>query len=90
MSGAAVALRPRKQDGVEIRPAADGFVIHQGGRDRVHYLNRTAVLILELCDGEATAAMIAEWLQNAFDLPELPLDLVNACLKRLAEESLVA
>lgn len=81
--------KPRKKDGVEISEAADGFVIHDAGRDRIHYLNRTAALILELCDGEADAAHIAALLQDVYDLPDPPLDLVSGYLQRLAEEYLI-
>ncbi len=80
---------PRKKAGLEIGDAADGFVIHDKNRDRIHYLNRTAVLILELCDGAVSPDTIATLLQTAYDLPEPPHDLVQSCLKRLAEECLI-
>jgi hypothetical protein len=50
---------PKRVDGLEINPAEDGFIIYQPEQDRVHYLNHTAVLVLELCNGKNTAAGIA-------------------------------
>ncbi len=41
-------------------------------RDRVHYLNDTAVLLLEFCAGQVTAAKLPGLLQAAYDLPEEP------------------
>ena len=37
--------------GIEIREAPDGLVVYDAGRDRLHYLNPTAALLLESCDG---------------------------------------
>src|SRR5262249_35525069 len=43
-----VAQHPRHIEGLEINPVEDGFMIYRPDADRVHYLNHTAVLILEL------------------------------------------
>jgi hypothetical protein len=80
--------RPRKSDGLETSKVEDGFVVYQADRARVHYLNPTANLILELCDGDLTAAEIAGLIAQAFDLAEPPLDEVEAALATLAAEGL--
>jgi hypothetical protein len=80
---------PCKKSGIEISEAADGFVVHDAVRDRVHYLNRSAALILELCDGRTDAESITAILQEAYELPEPPTDLVKSYLDRLIEEQLV-
>jgi hypothetical protein len=41
--------------GIEIREAPDGLVVYDAGRDRLHYLNPTAALLLESCDGTLPA-----------------------------------
>ena len=42
--------------GLEINEVTDGFLVYQRDRDRVHFLNATATLVLESCDGRLTAA----------------------------------
>ena len=81
--------RPKRVDGVEITEAADGFLIYQAGRDRIHYLNHTAVLVLELCSGSVRAGDIPALLARAYDLPEPPTAQVAECLERLAAEGLI-
>lgn len=81
--------RPIKSDGFEIDEVEDGFVVYQPGRARVHYLNPTAKLILELCDGTLTPAQIAGMIEEAFGLPEPPAQEVDDALAKLSAEGLV-
>jgi hypothetical protein len=81
--------RPKKSDGLEIDEVEDGFVVYQPDRVRVHYLNPTAKLILELCDGTLTAAQIAGLIAGAFGLPETPSTEVQDALATLETEGLV-
>ncbi len=85
-----MSTRPRKVEGVEVNEVADGFVIYDPERDRVHYLNRTAAIVLEFCTGENDADEIAQLLQAAFELPEPPELEIDECLKQLREEGLVS
>jgi hypothetical protein len=80
--------RPKKSDGLEIDEVEDGFVIYQPDRDRVHYLNPTANLILDLCDGNLTATQIAELVAQAFDLAAPPQHNVDEALAKLQAEGL--
>jgi hypothetical protein len=81
---------PRKSDGLEIDKAEDGFVVYQPDRARVHYLNPTANLILELCDGSLTAPQIAELVGEAFDLAAPPTQEVLEALATLQAEGLTS
>jgi hypothetical protein len=81
---------PRQVEGVEINQVADGYVVYHPARDRVHYLNQTATIVLELCNGKNDAAKIASLLQMAYELPELPLEEVTGCLVQLRAEGLIA
>jgi hypothetical protein len=83
------AVRPRRGEGLEIDQAADGYVVYDRSLDRVHYLNHTAVIVLELCTGENDLAAIAAFLAAAYELPEPPAAVVDACLERLRREGLV-
>jgi hypothetical protein len=56
----------------------------------VHYLNHTATIVLELCNGENSAGEIAALLQSAYDLPQPPDAEVAACLQQLTGEGLLA
>ena len=49
---------PRRAEGIEVNEVADGYIVYQASRDRVHYLNHTAVLVLEMCNGRVSAGQI--------------------------------
>ncbi len=82
--------RPRHLSEVEINPVADGYVLYQPSRDRVHFLNATAVVVYELCTGKHTADEIAAMVQQAYELEAAPTAEVAACLDNLRQEGLVA
>jgi hypothetical protein len=81
---------PQKNEGLEVREFEDAFMVYQAERDRVHYLNSTAVLVLELCTGENPPAKIAELIQQTFGLEALPLGEVNQVLQNMSDEGLIA
>jgi hypothetical protein len=80
---------PKQVDGIEVNPVADGYVLYQADRDRVHYLNPTAVLVLEMCNGRVRAEEIPGLLKDAYDLAEPPTAEVAECLAKLLDEGLV-
>ena len=80
---------PTKVEGLEISETADGFMIHQPEKDRVHYLNHTAVVILEMCTGENSEQEIAETLQKAYGLSSPPTNEVRETLSNMIDEGLV-
>ena len=79
---------PKRIDGLEINQVEDGFMIYQAERDRVHYLNHTAVLILELCTGRNSPAEIARLVQAAYGLSDPPEKEVDEILARIQDEGL--
>lgn len=56
----------------EVTQVPDGYVIYDEEHGRVHYLNPTAALIYEVCDGSRTVADIVELVRDAYDLDEAP------------------
>lgn len=80
---------PRRVGSVEVQEVDDGFMVHQPERDRIHYLNHTAVLVLELCTGDNPPARIAELVAAAYGLPAPPVQEVADLLDKLRDESLV-
>ena len=81
--------RPRRAEGIEINPVEDGFVVYDPRRDRVHHLNTTASVVLELCTGEIDVAEIVSLVQAAYDLDQAPRQEVGDCLRKLRDEGLV-
>ena len=81
--------RPRQVEELEVNEVADGAVIYQPSRDRVHFLNATAAVVFELCTGENTPEEITSALHVAFGLTEFPDEEVATCLSQLRAESLI-
>ncbi len=84
------ARRLRRAPNLDIRPLPDGYVVYQPARDRVHYLNATAALLLELCDGSPRIADLADLLATAYGVDDVPAGEVVRCLHLLLAEELLA
>jgi hypothetical protein len=80
---------PRITEGIDISEVEDGYVIYQSEKDKVHYLNKTAVLVLEACTGKNSEADIMAIVREAYQLPEDPVKEVADCLNTLMQEGLV-
>jgi hypothetical protein len=89
MTGEA-SQKPVKASDIEINEVADGYIVYQPDRDRVHYLNQTAAVVLELCNGRNAEADLPELLRLAWDLREPPVEEVAECLKTLRKEGLIS
>jgi hypothetical protein len=81
---------PRCVAGVQVNEVTDGYVVYDPHRERIHYLNHTAVVVLELCTGTVRAGDLPAMLQTAYGLPEAPQAEVAACLRKLFDEGLVS
>jgi hypothetical protein len=84
-----VTWKPQQIDGLDICEVVDGYVVYEAGTDRVHYLNNTAALVLELCTGDNSRDDITTLLRSAFALSGAPSDEVNDILGSFARESLI-
>jgi hypothetical protein len=80
---------PTRVEGVEVTQVADGYIVYQADRERVHYLNHTAAIVLELCTGAVHASEMPAFLQQAYQLAAPPTDEVAECLTQLYTEGLV-
>ena len=80
---------PKQVEGIEINEVADGYIVYQSAEDRVHYLNHTGALVLELCNGTVKTSEMPELLKDAFDLNEAPVEEVENCLGMLITEGIV-
>lgn len=80
---------PIRVDGLEINVVDDGFVVYQASHDRVHYLNHTAGILLELCNGAHDAPALAGLLRRAYSLQSDPAEEVTTCLASLRKQELI-
>jgi Coenzyme PQQ synthesis protein D (PqqD) len=80
---------PRKIDGLDITASEDGCIVSSPGSDRIHFLNPTAVLVLEFCNGENRPEEIVDLVQKAYHLLEPPFEDVQAVLEQLKVEGLL-
>ncbi|HEX5454573.1 MAG TPA: PqqD family protein [Stellaceae bacterium] len=80
---------PMMVAGIEINPVTDGYIVYQPDRDRVHYLNQTAALLLELCNGRNPEADLPGLVQSAYGLAAPPIAEVAECLESLRGEGLI-
>ena len=76
-------------DGLEVNELPDGYVVYQQDVDRVHYLNRPAVLVFELCDGRTPAQEIPTLVRTLYGLDAAPHAEVEGCLERVLSEGLI-
>jgi len=83
------APRPRRAEGLDLNETDDGMIVYQESTDRVHHLNPTAAVILELCDGSRTAHDIAAAVAEVFGLGSPPVTDTAGCLEHLGREGLI-
>jgi hypothetical protein len=76
-------------DGLEVTHAPDGCVVYDAGREKVHYLNPTAGIVYELCDGANSLQTIGAFLGQAYGLDQDPIEATRDCLKSLIAEGLI-
>jgi hypothetical protein len=81
---------PRRLLDLEVHEVDDGYVIYNAPQSRVHYLNATAALVFELCNGQRSQAAIASLLAQASGQADPPTEQVIESLRLLQSEGLVA
>ena len=82
-------VRPQRSPALEINEVTDGFLVYQSDRDRLHFLNATAVLVLESCDGTLRADELPELIATAFGLASAPTEDIEACITEMLREGLL-
>ncbi len=80
---------PKRIDGLDMDETEEGYIVYEPDKDRVHYLNSSAAAILELSNGTNSPAAIAELLQQAYQLAESPVEMVEGVLKQMKDEGLL-
>ena len=78
-----------RAEGLDVNDVTDGYVIYQIEADRVHYLNKTAAIVFELCDGARGADDIVARVGKMFEVEGTADAEIEACLQSLIKEGLV-
>jgi hypothetical protein len=76
-------------ENLEVHEVPDGYIVYQNARDRVHYLNKTAAIIFEMCDGQRGQDDVIARTARAFELDDRPHEDIQSCLDSLIKEGLV-
>lgn len=84
-----MAGNPTRKSPISPVPTADGFVVHREDAKTAVWLNRTAMLVLELSTGHNRADQIVAAVADAFELNEPPTDSVHRCLDQLLAAGLI-
>lgn len=79
----------RQATNLEVHDVPDGYIVYQTEQDRVHYLNKTAAIIFEFCDGNHGPEDIVSRVAKAFDLGPSAHNEIRAGLDSLVKEGLV-
>jgi len=78
-----------RADGLDVNEVPDGYVIYHIASDRVHYLNKTAAIVFELCNGSEANDIVAR-VGQMFSLDdETANEVIEACIQSLLKEGLV-
>jgi Coenzyme PQQ synthesis protein D (PqqD) len=77
-----------RADGLDVNEVPDGYVIYQTAADRVHYLNKTAAIVFEFCDGARGTDDIVARVSRMFELESADGE-IEACIQSLLREGLV-
>lgn len=83
-------VRPRLAKGLQISAVDAGYIVYDHANERVHYLNHTAGLVMDLCTGRNTWNQIVDLVKRAFGLPRKPTREVGRLLQQLGREGLVS
>ncbi|MDR3469697.1 MAG: PqqD family peptide modification chaperone [Xanthobacteraceae bacterium] len=74
---------------LEVHEVPDGYIVYQSDRDRVHYLNKTAAIIFEFCNGAHAIDEIVARVAAAFELGAAAHDEIRTGLDSLLREGLI-
>ena len=80
---------PVQADNLEVHEVPDGYIIYQADKDRVHYLNKTAAVIFEFCDGLRDPDDIVLRVAKAFELGPSAHAEIRAGLDSLTKQGVI-
>ncbi len=74
---------------LDVNEVPDGYLIYHGANDSVSYLNTSAAVVFEFCDGKLTAEEIVSRVIKLFGLSDSHQDEIRGCLELLAKEGVI-
>lgn len=80
---------PEQNRDLKIFEAEDGYVVYHRERDRVHFLNHTGVLLLELCNGKHSVPEMIAILEKGYGLEKPPEKEVMEIITSFEQEGLI-
>lgn len=80
---------PKRIEGVEVNKMEDGYVIFHSSLDDLLFLNHTAAIVMELCDGETDISEIYAIVKDVFKLENAPKVEIDTCLKDFEDACLI-
>jgi len=84
-----MSTRVTQASNLEVHEVPDGYIVYQKERDRVHYLNKTAALIFEFCDGALQPQDVVKEVAGIYALDPSGYAEIQAALDSLVQEGLV-
>jgi len=78
-----------RTDGLDVHEVPDGYIVYHGTRDNVCYLNKTAAIVFEFCDGKLEADEIVTRVAKVFDLDASAHAEIRGCVDSLIKEGLI-
>jgi hypothetical protein len=80
---------PKQHPNLKIFETDDGYVIYHRETDRVHFLNHTAVLVLELCNGRHSVGEMIAILGESYGLDAPPEKEATNIIDKFEKEGLI-
>lgn len=80
---------PKQHPNLKIFESDDGYIIYHRQTDRVHFLNHTAVLLLEMCDGKHSVPQMVDLLARGYGLDQPPEQQVMDTINNFEQEGLI-
>jgi hypothetical protein len=78
-----------RANGLDVHKVPDGYIIYQNEHDNVCYLNKTAAIVFEFCDGNLDSDEIIARVAKIFGLKNSSDSEIRECLDSLVKEGLV-
>src|SRR5262245_21617880 len=82
-------IYPLRAPDVSIAAVPGGYVLRDLTHKKLHHLNATAALAIELADGTRSVEEIAELIARAWNVAPAPVEAVADVLTRLGEDGAV-
>jgi len=84
------ATRPRVREDVTVCDIDGEAVVYDPYGSELHYLNHSAALVLDLCDGEATMRDMANAIADVYEVPADDIERqVRSTVRQLKDRNLL-